>query len=224
MGCTGRGTAGGERICVGKLRRGDRVHFVPAPALCGAALLCMASTWLPGGYTVPEWLVAGLFVAVFPVLLVELVRCLVNGVGAGPGGRDRARVLVGYVRLLSPAVKLTYALVIGSCVPGFATSAGVAGDGQADASGHYYTYWNRSVQPQRTSRVELSEPEYRAAPRSELRGLGVYPALFGAFSSFLVLCSASAAVGRVRSVSRRSSGAATQREPFPPDRGASRTP
>src|SRR5690242_17789698 len=113
---------------MGELRGGYKVHFVLAWVLCGAALLCMASTWLPGGYAVPKWLVAGLFVGLFPVFVVALIR----GAGAARLARGGRQSLVRYVLLLPPVLRLAYLAVIGACLLGFATGAGAAQDVQAD--------------------------------------------------------------------------------------------
>ncbi|MFC9324130.1 hypothetical protein [Kitasatospora sp. NPDC057015] len=190
---------------MGELRGGYRVHFVLAWALCGAALLCMASTWLPGGYTAPKWLVMSLFVGLFPVFAVALFR------GAGLArvlGRGDARHLVRYVLLLPRVLQLAYPVVVGACLLGFATGAGTAQDVRADASGYYYTYWNTTDQPQHSSRVELTEPEYHDALKSQLRIFSAGPALFYAISTFVVLVSASSAAARTRTAPGRSSGSA----------------
>ncbi|GAA4830469.1 hypothetical protein GCM10023235_00550 [Kitasatospora terrestris] len=71
-----------EGFGMGELRGGYRVVFFVALGLCGADLLCMATTWLPGEWTVPTWLVVGLFLAIFPVLLVAVF-----------GGQGGARLL-----------------------------------------------------------------------------------------------------------------------------------
>ncbi|MFF2851910.1 hypothetical protein ACFVT5_37085 [Streptomyces sp. NPDC058001] len=196
---------------MGELRGGYRVHFGLALVLCGIDLSCMASTWLPGAYTVPEWLVWGLFVALFPVFAVALVRSLTSGAGGQLMGPDNAYRFIRYVVLLPPVLKFAYAFVICLAALGFATGAGTAEDVQADASGYYYTYWDRTADPQHSARVELTEPEYYEALKSQLRIFSAVPAVFYAFSSFLVLACASAAAGRARTASECSSGSAEQR-------------
>lgn len=181
-----------------ELRGSYRVQFGLALALCGAALLCMASTWLPGEYTVPKWLVAGLFLSFFPVFAVALVRGFTSGAGAQLMGRDNTDQLTRYVLLLPPTLKLTYAFIICLAALGFATGAGTAEDVHADASGYYYTYWDKTAHPQHSARVELTKSEYYEALRSQLRIFCAAPALFHAFSSFLILTSASATVARPR--------------------------
>ncbi|MFD4975779.1 hypothetical protein [Streptomyces sp. NPDC058424] len=183
---------------MGELRGSYRVHFGLALVLCGVDLLCMASTWLPGKYTMPRWLVLGLFAAVFPVFVVALIRSFTSGAGAQLMGPSNANRFIRYVLLLPPALKLTYAFIICLAALGFATGAGAAEDVQADASGYYYTYWDKTAHPQHSVRVELTEPEYYEALKSQLRIFSAGPAVFHAFSSFLVLASASAAAGRAR--------------------------
>ncbi|WP_371502462.1 hypothetical protein OG871_35525 [Kitasatospora sp. NBC_00374] len=182
---------------MGELRGGYRVHFVVALVLCGADLLCMASTWLPGEYVVPRGLVIGLFIAVFPVFISALVRVVISG-GFQQMGRGNGHRLVEYVRLLPPVMKLVYALVVGAAALGLSTAAGTAEDAQADASGYYYTYWDRSAQPQHLSRVELTRPEYYEVLKSQLRIFSAGPAVFHAAGSFLVAVAASAAAARTR--------------------------
>ncbi|WP_329422764.1 hypothetical protein OG810_35860 [Streptomyces sp. NBC_01693] len=159
----------------------------------------MASTWLPGHYTVPKWLMAVLFLTVFPVFVVALIRSWTSGAGAQLMGPDNGIQLIRYVMVLPPVLKLAYAIVICLAALGFATGAGTAEDVQADASGYYYTYWDRAADPQRTARAELTEPEYYEALKSQLRIFTAGPALFYAFSSFIVLSSASANAARTRS-------------------------
>ncbi|MEU4098524.1 hypothetical protein [Streptomyces sp. NPDC026673] len=196
---------------MGELRGSYRVHFVLAMVLCGLELLCMASTWLPGTCTVPKWLVMGLFGTVFPVFAVALFR---GAGGARLLGGANADRFARYVRVLPPALKLTYALIICSAALGCATGAGAAEDAQADASGYYYTYWDRSVNPQRSVRVDLTQAEYYAALKAQRRIFSAGPALFYAASSFLVLASASAAAAaRARTAPGDSSGAATTPSP-----------
>ncbi|MGW0694945.1 hypothetical protein [Streptomyces sp. NPDC002738] len=193
---------------MGELRGSYRVHFGLALVLCGVELLCMASTRLPGEYTMPKWLVAGLFVAMFPVFVVALIRSFTSGAGAQLMGRNNADRFIRYVLLLPPALKLTYAFIICLAALGLATGAGTAEDVQADSSGYYYTYWDKTAHPQHSARVELTEPEYYEALKSQLRIFSAGPAVFYAFSSFLVLASASAAAGRARAAPQRSSGSA----------------
>ena len=52
--------------------------------------------------------------------------------------------------------------------------------------------------------MELAEPEYYEALKSQLRILSAGPAIFYAFSSFLVLASASATAARARATPERS--------------------
>ncbi|MFI8186533.1 hypothetical protein ACIF70_39515 [Actinacidiphila glaucinigra] len=196
---------------MGELRGSYRVHFVLAMVLCGLELLCMASTWLPGKYTVPAWLVMGLFGTVFPVFVVALFR---GAGGARLMGGANADRFARYVRVLPPALKLTYAVIICLAALGIATGANAAEDAQADASGYYYTYWDRSVNPQRNARVDLTEAEYYAALKAQRRIFTAGPALFYAASSFLVLASASAAAAaRTQTTPEDSSGAATPPRP-----------
>ncbi|MFE0463114.1 hypothetical protein ACFW1A_28050 [Kitasatospora sp. NPDC058965] len=176
---------------MGELRGVYKVHFGVALTLGGTGLLCMASTWLPGAYVVPKWFLIGLFAMVFPVFIAAMFR----GVGAARlMGRENALRLVRYVLLLPPVLKLGYALVLGLAVLGLATAGG-AQDAQADASGYYYTYWDQEAQPPHEARVDLTEPQYYAALKSQDRILTAFPVLFYAVSSFLVLASASAAAG-----------------------------
>ncbi|MFB7549341.1 hypothetical protein [Streptomyces sp. NPDC056154] len=193
-----------------ELRGSHRAHFGLALVLCGVDLLCMASTWLPGEHIMPKWLVSGLFVAVFPVFAVALVRSFTSGPGAQLMGPNNANRFIGYVLLLPPAIKLTYAFIICLAALGFATGVGTAEDVQADTSGYYYTYWDRTAQPQHSVRVELTEPEYYEALTGQLRIFSAGPALFYAFSSFLVLASASAAAARARTAPERASDSAEQ--------------
>ncbi|MFD9124815.1 hypothetical protein [Kitasatospora sp. NPDC059571] len=188
---------------MGELRGSYRVHFVLASALCGAALLCLVSTWLPGRFTVPAWLCAALFVGVFPVFVVALFRCIV---AARLTDRANGHLLVRYVPALPPALKVTYAVVCCLAALGVATGAGTAEDAKADASGYYYTSWDRTTQPQHSVRVELTESEYHEALKGEVRIFSSGPAVFYAVASFLVLASASAAASRTRTASPRSAG------------------
>ncbi|MEU3227540.1 hypothetical protein ABZ695_30820 [Streptomyces sp. NPDC006976] len=181
-----------------------RVHFWLALALCGADLLCLASTWLPGAYAVPKWLVMGLFIAIFPVFFVAIVLSFTSGAESQLMGPSNAGQFIRYVLLLPPALKLTYGFVICLAVLGFATGGDTAEDVQADASGYYYIHRDRTGHPERDARVELTESEYYEASKSQLRIFSAGPAVFHAFSSFLVLASASAAAGRARSAPGRS--------------------
>ncbi|KQV21803.1 MULTISPECIES: hypothetical protein [unclassified Kitasatospora] len=183
---------------MGELRGGLRVHFALAAVLGGAALLCMASTWLPSGYTAPKWLISVLFVMVFPVFITALIRVVTSRGAARRRGRVGAGELGRCILLLPPAVRLAYALALGAAVLGFATASGTARDVQADATGYHYTYWDKSAQPQQSRTVELTEPEYDAALRSQFRVFSAAPALFFTLSSFLVLVSASAGAAKRR--------------------------
>ncbi|MFB6784682.1 hypothetical protein ACFCX0_47415 [Streptomyces sp. NPDC056352] len=58
--------------------------------------------------------------------------------------------------------------------------------------------------------MELIEPEYYEALKSQLRIFGAGPAMFYAFSSFLVLASASATAARAWTAPERSSGSPGQ--------------
>ncbi|MER5893315.1 hypothetical protein [Streptomyces sp. NPDC001876] len=182
----------------GELRGSYRVHFGLALVLCGFALLCMASTWLPGESTVPRWLVTGLFAVLFPVFTVALIRAHTSGAGAQLMGRDNGIQFIRYVLVLPTALKIAYASIICLAALGFATGAGAAEDARADASGYYYTYWDKTARPQHSARVRLTEPEYYEALKSQLRIFSAGPAMFYAFSSFLVLISASAAAAHTR--------------------------
>ncbi|MFJ1828620.1 hypothetical protein [Streptomyces sp. NPDC088178] len=102
-----------------ELRGSYRAHFGLALVLCGVDLLCMASTWLPSEYNMPKWLVPGLYVAVFPVFAVALVRSFTSGAGAQLMGPNNANRFIGYVLLLPPALKLTYAFIICLAALGF---------------------------------------------------------------------------------------------------------
>ncbi|MFE2022972.1 hypothetical protein ACFW9O_33570 [Streptomyces sp. NPDC059499] len=159
----------------------------------------MASTWLPGEYTVPRWLVTGLFAVLFPVFTVALIRAHTSGAGAQLMGRDNGIQFIRYVLVLPTALKIAYASIICLAALGFATGAGAAEDARADASGYYYTYWDKTARPQHSARVRLTEPEYYEALKSQLRIFSAGPAMFYAFSSFLVLISASAAAAHTRS-------------------------
>ncbi|MCX0245272.1 hypothetical protein [Streptomyces drozdowiczii] len=181
-----------------ELRGGYKVLFWVALGLCGVDLLCMASTWLPGGHSAPEWLVTGLFLSVFPALAVAIVCGLVSGAATQLMGSRNAGQLGSYVRLLPYALKLAYAGVICLVALGFATGAGTAEDAEADASGYYYTYWDKTADPQQSVRVELTEPEYYEALKADLRISSATSAVLHAAGSFLVLASASATAGRAR--------------------------
>ncbi|MFK0096745.1 hypothetical protein [Streptomyces sp. NPDC091040] len=181
-----------------ELRGGYRVLFWVVSGLCGADLLCMASTWLPGAYTVPEWLVRRLFLSVFPAFAVAFVCGFISGAAAQLTGSRNAGRLRSYVRLLPRALKLAYAGAICLAALGVATGAGTAQDTKADASGYYYTYWDRTANPQHSVRVELTEPAYFEALKGQLRIFSAIPAVLLASSSFLVLASASASAGRIR--------------------------
>ncbi|MFG2570323.1 hypothetical protein ACGFR6_33450 [Streptomyces sp. NPDC048567] len=179
-----------------ELRGGYRGLFWVVSVLCGVDLLCMASTWLPGAYTVPQWLVRGLFLSVFPALAVAFICGFISGAAAQLMGSRNAGRLGSYVRLLPRALQLAYAGVICLVALGFATGAGAAEDAKADASGYYYTYWDKTADPQHSVRVELTEPAYYEALKADLRISGATSAALLAFSSFLVLASASASAGR----------------------------
>ncbi|MHC3819657.1 hypothetical protein OG892_23790 [Streptomyces sp. NBC_00341] len=191
-----------------ELRGSYRVHFGLALVLCGIDLLCMASTWLPGEYIVPKWLVVGLFLSSFPVFAVALARTFTSGASSQLMGRRNADRLISYVLLLPPTLKLAYAFIICLAVLGFATGAGTAEDVHADASGYYYTYWDKTDNPQHSARAELTESEYYEALKSQLRIFCAGPAIFQAFGSFFVLASASAAAGRTLTAPERSDGPA----------------
>ncbi|MFB7554941.1 hypothetical protein [Streptomyces brevispora] len=195
---------------MGELRGGYRVYFGLALALCGVDLLCMASTWLPGEYTVPKWLVVGLSVSVFPLFAVALICTFISGAGVQLMGRGNTDRLLRYVLLLPPALKLTYTFIICLAALGFATGAETAEDVRADASGYYYTYWDKTAHPQHSARVELTEPEYYEALKSQHRISCAGSALFHAFGSFLILTSASAAAVRTRTATDGSYGFAEQ--------------
>ncbi|MFF2852118.1 hypothetical protein ACFVT5_38230 [Streptomyces sp. NPDC058001] len=140
-----------------------------------------------------------MFIVVFPVFAVTLVRSLISGAGAQLMGPNNAHRFIRYVLLLPLALELTYAFIICLAVLGFATGIGTAEDVQADESGYYLTYRDKTAQRQHRVRVELTEPEYYEAVKSQLRIFCAVPAMFYAFSSFLVLASASAAAERARS-------------------------
>ncbi|WP_328894032.1 hypothetical protein [Streptomyces sp. NBC_00236] len=193
-----------------ELRGSYRVYFGLALTLCGAALLCMASTWLPGEYTVPKWLETGLFVSFFPVFAVAFICAFTSGAATQLLGRGNTDRLIRYALLLPPALKLTYALIICLAALGIATGAGTAEDAQADASGYFYTYWDKTSDPQHSARVELTKPEYYEALRSQLRVFCAVPALLHAFASFLILSSASAAATRPRTAPECSHGSTEQ--------------
>ncbi|MEW1890657.1 hypothetical protein [Streptomyces sp. NBC_00523] len=179
-----------------ELRGGYRGLFWVVSVLCGADLLCMASTWLPGAYTVPEWLVIGLCLAMFPAFFVAMICSLISGAAAQLMGSRNAGRLGSYVLLLPRALKFAYAGAICLAALGVATGAGTAQDTKADASGYYYTYWDRTANPQHSVRVELTEPAYFEALKGQLRIFSAIPAVLLASSSFLVLASASASAGR----------------------------
>ncbi|WP_406396537.1 hypothetical protein [Streptomyces sp. NBC_00887] len=193
---------------MGELRGSYRVHFGLALVLCGFALLCMASTWLPGDYTAPRWLVVGLFVALFPVFIVALVRAHISGSSAQLMGWNNGIQLIRYVLVVPLALKITYVSIIILAALGFATGASTAKDAQADAAGYYYTHWDKTAHPQHSTRVKLTEPEYYEALKSQLRIFSAGPAMLYAFSSFLVLTSSSAAAAHTRTAPDRSSGSA----------------
>ncbi|MFJ5847621.1 hypothetical protein [Streptomyces sp. NBC_01438] len=181
---------------MGELRGSYRVHFGLALVLCGVDLLCLAATWLPGESVVPKWLVEGLFVSSLLVFAVALIRSFTSGAAAQLMGRRNADRLFSYVLLLPPILKLAYAFIICLAVLGFATGGGTAEDAQEDASGYYYTKWDRVGHSRQSLRVELTESEYYEELKSQLRIFSAGPAIFYAFGSFLVLASASAAAGR----------------------------
>lgn len=181
-----------------ELRGGYRVCFWVVLGVCGADLVCMASTWLPGAYTVPERVVTGLFLSVFLVFPFAIICAFISGASAQLMGSRNAGRAARYVRLLPPALKLTYAGVICLVALGFATGAGTAEDAKADASGYYYTYRDKTAYPQHSVRVELTEAAYYEALKGELRISSAGSAVFHAFGSFLVLASASATAGRAR--------------------------
>lgn len=116
--------------------------------------------------------------------------------------------MFSYVRLLPLTLKLAYASIICLAVLGFATGAGTAEDAQVDASGYYYTYWDRAAHPQQSARVELTESEYYEALKSQLRIFSAGTAVFHVVGSFLVLASASAAAGRTLTAPECSYGSA----------------
>ncbi|OIK00026.1 hypothetical protein [Streptomyces colonosanans] len=68
------------------LRRGSRVHFLLAWALCVLALLLAAATWLPGPNGVPFGAVGFLFIAIFPVVGAALLLALFSEGGRAMGG------------------------------------------------------------------------------------------------------------------------------------------
>ncbi|MEV8451637.1 hypothetical protein AB0467_06205 [Streptomyces sp. NPDC052095] len=179
-----------------ELRGGYKAHFWLALVFAGAGALCVGSTWLPGGQAPPKWLEAALCLAAFPVFAVALIRGLITGVAAE---LKDTRSFGAYVLLLPHLLKLTYVLFGLLAVLGLVTGFGAAEDAQADASGYYYTYWDKSVDPQRSVRAELTESEYHDAMTSQFRIFVSGSVLFYAYSSFLVLASASAAADRARS-------------------------
>ncbi|GAA2742108.1 hypothetical protein [Kitasatospora cinereorecta] len=188
-----------------ELRGSHRVHFVVAAVLCAATLLCLVSTWLPGAFTVPMWLVATLFIGVFPVFATALFRSVVV---ARLPGRGNGYLLLRYVLLLPPALKVAYGLVLGLAALGFATGAGSAEDAQADASGYFYSHWDSQAQPPHSVRVDLTESEYRRALKGQARIFTAGPAVFYAVSGFLVLVTASAAPSPAGTAAQRSAGTA----------------
>ncbi|MFG2673013.1 hypothetical protein [Streptomyces sp. NPDC048445] len=193
-----------------ELRGSYRVHFGLALVLCGVDLLCMVSTWLPGEGIVPKWLVEGLFVLSLLVFVVALIRSFTTGAAAQLMGRRNADRLFSYILLLPPVLKFAYAFIICLAVLGFATGAGTAEDAQEDASGYYYTHWDKTGHPQQSVRVELTESKYYEVLKSQLRVFSAGPAIFYAFSSFLVLASASAAAGRISAAPDGSYGSAEE--------------
>ncbi|MER5639634.1 hypothetical protein ABT095_22080 [Kitasatospora sp. NPDC002227] len=175
---------------MGELRGSHRWHFGLAVALGGLALLDMASTWLPGDFAPSKWLVFGVLVAVFPVFTVAMFR------SSGPARlmrRGNSVLFLQYVLALPTALKIGYPLVLGLAALGFATGAGPAQDAQTDSSGYYYTYLDKSADPQHEVRVDLTEAGYHKAVKAELRIFSAAPVPFLELSSFLVLVSASEA-------------------------------
>ncbi|UGY93264.1 hypothetical protein [Streptomyces gobiensis] len=176
-----------------ELQGSYRVHFVLALALCGAELLLVCATWLPGEPVVPSGLVIGLFILVFPVFASALIRTLISGVGAVLMGPENAGRLVRYVGLLPRVMKFTYGLILCLAVLGIATAASDAQDAHADEDGYYYTRWNNDTR--QSERVPLTRDEFHQAHKDQNRIFAAGPALFYGMSSFLVLASASATAG-----------------------------
>ncbi|MGW1431211.1 hypothetical protein ACWD6K_21645 [Streptomyces sp. NPDC002431] len=180
---------------MGELRGSHKAHFWLALAFAGVGALCVGSTWLPGGQAPPKWLEVVWCLAVFPVFAVALIRSLITGVAAE---LKDLREFGAYVLLLPRLLKLTYVLFGLLAGLGLVTGFGAAEDPQADASGYYSTYWDTSVDPQRSVRVELTESEYRDAVTSQFRIFVSGSVLLYAYSSFLVLVSAWSAADHAR--------------------------
>ncbi|MYR55062.1 hypothetical protein GTY54_01965 [Streptomyces sp. SID625] len=72
----------------------------------------------------PRWLVLGLFVAVFPVFAVALVRGLTSGAGAQLLGPGHVHRFIGHVLLPPPVLKFAQASVI--CLTALGLAIGTA--------------------------------------------------------------------------------------------------
>ena len=171
------------------LSRGGRVHFALAWALCAVALLLVAATWLPGPNTVPFGAVGVVFVAIFPVFGVALVRTLLSEGGRSLLGRANGGRMVRFVWSLPTGLKCSYALVFAVLLLAMSTGGG-ARDTRTDEHGnHYYTRWNNTTL--RSERVALPEAEYHEASKAQARVFASGAAFFHAMGGFLVLVAAS---------------------------------
>lgn len=175
-----------------ELRGSHKVHFLLALTLYGVEVLLACTTWLPGEPLVPKALMAGLFVAVFPVYAVALIRCIASGArlfGASNAGR-----MASYVKHLPTGMKVVYGLALFFTALCLTTAGGGARDVHRDEGGYYYTRWNNTEL--RSERVPLTRSEYEEAAQKQLRVFTAGPGVFYVASSFLVLCSASARTAR----------------------------
>ncbi|KAB1139050.1 hypothetical protein F7R91_41300 [Streptomyces luteolifulvus] len=177
------------------LSRAGRIHFVLAWVLCVAALLLVAATWLPGPSKVPFGAVGVVFVAIFPVVGVALVRVLFSEGGRSLLGRGNGGRMARFAWSLPTGLKWSYAFVLATLLLAMATGGG-ARDTKTDEHGnHYYTRWNNTAL--RSERVVLSEAEYHEASKAQARVFASGAALFHALGGFLVLVAASPAAPRL---------------------------
>ncbi|WP_405956610.1 hypothetical protein [Streptomyces phaeochromogenes] len=175
-----------------ELPRAARAHFIVAWVLCVVALLLTAATWLPGPGKVPLSAVVGVvFVAIFPVFGVALLRTLFSEGGRSLLGRANGGRMLWFVWSLPTGLKCAYALVFAVLLLAMSTGGG-ARDARTDEHGnHYYTRWNNTTL--RSERVALTEAEYQEASRAQARVFASGAALFHAMGGFLVLVAASPA-------------------------------
>lgn len=183
-----------DQVELSRLPRVDRVHFALAWVLSVLSLLLATATLLPGPNKVPFGAVGVVFVAIFPVFGVGLLRVLFSEGGRSLLGRNNGGRMVRFVRSLSTGLKCSYVVMFAAVLLAM-TAGGEARDTKTDEHGnHYYTRWNNTKL--RSERVVLTAAEYHEAAKAQARTFASGAALFHTMGGFLVLVAAAPTADR----------------------------